>query len=99
VAPCSVFDGCLPPEGIAAVTNDEIHALSFNVIKDLAASLAAQGAKADKPLRPSDVHVIYAASASFGINLLGVVADKRCELLSIIANYPDPGTPCVEATE
>jgi hypothetical protein len=45
------------------------------------------------------VHVIYAASASFGINLLGVVADKRCELLSIIANYPDPGTPCVEATE
>jgi hypothetical protein len=54
------------------------------------------GAKADKPLRPSDVHVIYAASASFGINLINVVAEKRCELLSIIANYPEPGSPCVE---
>ncbi|MDB5099872.1 MAG: hypothetical protein JWM80_4293 [Cyanobacteria bacterium RYN_339] len=96
VVPCDIYQGCLPAQGIGSIGNDEIHALSYNVLHDLNASLAELGLTTVKPMKATDVHVLYAASASFGINLVPVVAQKRCELLSIIARYPQPGEPCEE---
>jgi hypothetical protein len=94
VDPCDLSMGCLPAAGLGSVSNDDIHALAVNVLRDLKASVAEQGVTGLAPLHASNAHVLFAASASLGLNLFDVVASKHCALLSIIARYPEPGEAC-----